>query len=167
MRLCLISTQPDQLPPGLLLLLLALLASFRVLHLDSHLTKTNKANPNPTITQNPGRGEERARSAPAAPPPPRGRALRATAPQPLTPPGAPPAPALPASFCVESGSPPLRPLGPPQPAHPLPFAPTPQGLRGSGLRRPPSLFPSLRSLLSPTFRPQRGPLPRRRGAGRG
>lgn len=96
--------------------------------MDSHLTKTNKANPNPTITQHPGRGGGRglARGR-RPPPPPGGRALRAAAPQPLTPPGAPPAPALPASFCAELESPPPRPLGPPQPAHPLPCAPTPQG----------------------------------------
>lgn len=86
-RLCLISTQPDQLPPGLLLPL-ALLASLRVLHLDSHLAKTNKANPNPTITPHPG-GRGLARGCQPPPLPGAGPC----APQPLTPPGAPPAPA--------------------------------------------------------------------------
>lgn len=127
-RLCLISTQPDQLPPGLLLL--ALLASLRVLHLDSHLAKTNKANPNPTITQHPGGGGGRGGegSLGAASPLP-SRVPGPARPQPLTPPGAPPAPALPASFCVELESPPPRPLAPPlpQPAHPLPCAPHPAG----------------------------------------
>lgn len=159
MRLCLLSTQPNEPPPGLLLL--ALFASFRALHLDSHLTKTNKANPNPSIAQHPGRGLALGRQ-----PPPRSRA-----PQPLTPPEALPAPALPASFCVALESPPPRPPAPPQPALPLPFGSsppgrsTPEGQRaGAGSLRPSAYF-------SPQLSAPSGPRSpggeERRGKGRG
>lgn len=134
MRLFLIGTQPDQLPPGLRLLL-ALLASFRLLHLDSHLTKTNKANPNPIITRHPGRHR--------VPQHPQGRVQRAAAPQPPRTPGAPTAPPLP--FVrrrktlprprLPAASPPLSPR--PHPAGPLPARRGPS--RGSEPGRSPSV----------------------------
>lgn len=104
--LCLISTQPDQLPPGLRLLL-ALLASFRLLHLDSHLTKTN-----PIITRHPGRH--------SAPRHPRARRCAQLPLSPLAPPGLPRARR---SLLCGAANPSLA-LGPPQPAHPFPCAPT-------------------------------------------
>lgn len=117
-----------------------------------------------------GKGLARGRQPRLQPPAaPEGQALPAAA---LRAQGALPAPARPLSFCVEVESPPPRPLGPPQPAHSLPFAPTPQGRSPpEGERAGAASFPLLRSLLYPTFRPppsaRPGPAPPAKRGGEG
>lgn len=152
MRLCLLSTQPDQLPPGLPLL--ALLASFRALHLDSHLTKTNtQSHPTSHSTRGGGGGRE------AGCPLPLTGAVPRTPPLGPSPPGGSPGP-LPA---------PGRPLlcrgGPPSPGRsPPPRRAPPEGQRAGPARA--ALSPPPRSpggprgaRIPPPRPPARGPAP--------